>query len=131
MKKPWRSFMPADPDREYLALLTYLPLKRFQAVPRFLWYTFQVFRQLSRARGLIGYSMEMRPLHRQFWTLSAWEGEDVLQEFVGRLPHAGIMRALAPSMGETAFLRWRIAGSALPLTWAEAHSRERQQATNP
>jgi hypothetical protein len=71
--------------------------------------------------------MEARVWRQQFWTLSAWEGEEALQEFVSRLPYAAVMRALATRMGASAFLRWRIGGTELPLTWAAAHERERQR----
>jgi hypothetical protein len=46
MLMPWQSFRQADPGREYLALLTYLPLKRFRTLPRFVWYSRQIIRQL-------------------------------------------------------------------------------------
>src|SRR5215831_13298373 len=113
MQMPWRSFRVPDPGREYLALLTYLPLKRLRALPRFLWYTAKVQRQLSNARGLIEYSMEMRLWSLQFWTLSVWEDEEMLQQFVSRLPHAAMMQALASHMASTNFLRWRVISSEL------------------
>jgi hypothetical protein len=83
MRTPWRTFRPSDPGREYLALLSYLPLKHFRTVPRLVWYMFRIVRQFRGARGLIAYSLEAKPLRLQFWTLSVWEGEDVLREFVG------------------------------------------------
>jgi heme-degrading monooxygenase HmoA len=126
MQMPWRSFQQADKNRHYVALLSYLPLKRYRTLPRFLWDTFRIVQQLREARGLIGYSMEMKLLRRRFWTLSAWESEEALQAFVDRLPHAGTMRALSSRMGRTAFIRWRVEASDLPLTWAAAHERERQ-----
>ena len=125
MLLPWQAFRQADRDREYVALLTYLPLKVHQALPMFAWHTFQIQRQLRTAAGLVGYSLEAKLLRRRFWTLSAWENEDALQAFVATEPHAAAMRALALHMDATAFIRWRVAGSDLPLTWADAHERER------
>jgi heme-degrading monooxygenase HmoA len=124
MQMPWQSFQQPDKTREYVALLTYLPLRRYRAVPAFFWYTFRIVRQLREAPGLIGYSLEMRLLRRQFWTLSVWESEEALQAFVDRLPHAAVMRALASRMGTTRFIRWRVGASDLPLTWTAAHERE-------
>jgi hypothetical protein len=125
MRLPWQPSGQVDRNHEYLALLTYLPLKHFRALPRFLWYTLQIQRQLREAPGLIGYSLEAKLFRKRFWTLSAWESEDVLQAFVAREPHAVAMRGLAVYMEATAFYRWRVAGSDLPLSWAEAHERER------
>ena len=131
MQMPWRSFQQADKSREYVALLSYLPLKRYRSLPRFFSYTFRIVRQLRESRGLIGYSMEMKLLRRRFWTLSAWESEEALQAFVDRLPHAETMRALASQMGPTAFIRWRVEASEIPLTWAAARERERQDGKSP
>jgi len=35
----WKSFPKASPDREYLALISYLPLKSLWKIPKFLGYT--------------------------------------------------------------------------------------------
>jgi len=54
----------------YLALISYLPLKHFRAVPKFFQCTFEIQRQLRTSPGLIGYSLEAQPLARKFQTLS-------------------------------------------------------------
>ena len=43
------------------------------------------------------------------------EDEAALQR-VAALPHAAIMKALAPHMGATGFTRWTVKGSDLPLS---------------
>jgi hypothetical protein len=84
---PWKMICPVESEREYLALLTALPLRSYGAMPRFLRFTRQIQRQLSRALGLLGYSLLARPLRKQFWTLSVWEHEQALMEFVRQIPH--------------------------------------------
>ena len=37
--KPWATFRQPDPERDYLVLLTVLPLKRFRDLGAFLLYT--------------------------------------------------------------------------------------------
>ncbi len=119
----WRSFTLADDDREYLSLLSYLPLKSYRAVPKFLKYTKATERQLSQSKGLVGYALQAEILSLRFWTLSVWEDEKSLMEFVIKRPHGEIMADLAPHMGETKFVRWMIKGEALPLDWNEAKKR--------
>jgi hypothetical protein len=119
----WRSFTPTDSDREYLALLSYLPLKRYRMLPKFLKYTAETERQLSESEGLIGYSLQAEILSLRFWTLSVWENEESLMQFVVKLPHGQIMAALAPHMDETKFTRWKIKGASLPPSWNEAKKR--------
>jgi quinol monooxygenase YgiN len=122
----WKSSAPASADSEYLLLLTYLPLKRFRAIPRFLKYTFQVERQLRQSAGLIGYSLEAELLRKKFWTLSAWQDEKALMTFVRRKPHDEIMKQLAADMARTRFTRWTEKGSQIPPSWSDAKARMRQ-----
>jgi heme-degrading monooxygenase HmoA len=79
-----------------------------------------VAKQLASAQGLLGYSVLARPFSKRFWTLSAWKDEAALRAFVEHPPHVRLMAALAPHMGETKFVRWKVKGSHLPLRWDDA-----------
>jgi hypothetical protein len=117
---PWKSFGQPDSVREYVALLSSLPLKSSWRLPWFFVYTAQVIRQLKESPGLIGYSLLARPLARNFWTLSAWESEALLKGFVRNPPHVRLKVALAAHMRETRFVRWNVKGAELPLRWDDA-----------
>jgi hypothetical protein len=117
---PWKSVSPVDPKREYLVLLSFLPLKRLWRVPSFLVQTIRITRQLERSAGLIGYSLNARPLTGRFWTLSVWENESALQAFVNAAPHTETMRTLIPYMGPTRFVRWTVPGAHIPVRWDDA-----------
>jgi quinol monooxygenase YgiN len=117
---PWRTLASPDPNREFLALLSYLPLESHWRILPFLIYTAQITRQLAATKGVLGYSLLARPLSKRFWTLSAWESEDALQTFVHQSPHGRVMNALAPHMQQTQFLRWSVKGAQLPLSWDDA-----------
>ena len=123
MDSPWITFAPADTHREYVALLSYLPLARYSAVPNFFRFTFQIQKQLRATPGIIGYSLRAKILSRNFWTLSVWEDQKALKEFVAKMPHEEAMRAMTPHMGPTKFTQWKVAGSSLPLRWNEAMQR--------
>lgn len=127
MDSPWIKFATPDTSREYLALLSYLPLKKFRAIPSFLRYLFQIQKQLRATPGVIGYSLRAKPLSRNFWTLSAWADEKTLMDFVARIPHAQAMKAMVPHMGPTKFTKWKVLGSALPLPWGEAMERSQKE----
>ncbi len=117
---PWRTFGSPDPNRDFIALLSYLPLKSYWRVPSFFLYTAQVVKQLASAQGLLGFSVLARPLSKRFWTLSAWKDEAALRAFVQHPPHVRLMAALAPHMDETKFVRWTVKGSQLALLWDDA-----------
>lgn len=120
---PWRSLLPPDRGREYLALLSYLPLKGFRKMLTLQRQTNKIGAQLASTPGLLGYSFRAKLLSHRFWTLSIWEDERALMAFVARDPHRATMGTLQPYMAETAFTRWPIRGSDVPPSWVDAMQR--------
>ncbi len=127
MDMPWKNITPINAKGEYLALLTYLPLRKHRTIPRFLWSTFAIQKQLAGSEGILGYALRAKPLQKNFWTMSAWLDEKSWMGFTVRIPHSEVMKALAPLMGRTKFTRWRVAGSEIPLRWDVAMQRARQE----
>ena len=117
---PWRTFGSPDPNDDFVALISYLPLKSYRRVRPFFLYTARVVKQLASAQGLLGYSVLARPLSKRFWTFSAWKDKAALSTFVQYAPHVHLMAALAPHMDKTKFVQWTIKGSQLPLRWDDA-----------
>ena len=119
----WQSPSGALPERDYVALLSYLPLSSGWRIPWFLLHSARIRQQLRASSGLIGYSMRAHLAAKRFWTLSVWEDEAALQAFVAAPPHAAVMKALVPHMGGTRFARWTVKGSDLPVRWGEVLKR--------
>jgi hypothetical protein len=119
----WKVLAPVDAGREYVALLSYLPMRSYLKVPLFFRFTYGIYGQLLANSGAVGFSLRAKVLSRQFWTLSVWESDRALMEFVANVPHGKIMKALAPHMGATAFTRWKIPGSQIPPRWDDAMRR--------
>jgi len=117
---PWTVVAPPVGDREYLALITHLPLKRFRMITRFLRFSGAISRQLEGTHGLLGFSFRAKILARDFYTLSVWEDEQALDDFVRAEPHRGTMGTMRPHMAETKFVRWTLKGSEVPPSWREA-----------
>lgn len=120
---PWTSLRQPAPGREYLALLSYLPLLHYRAIPKFVRFTLATRRQLSTTAGVLGYSLEAELFRRRFWTLSLWEDSERLMNFVRAAPHSRIMQELARDMDKTRFVQWKVTSSELPLRWADAKAR--------
>ena len=120
---PWRTVTIPDPEREYLALLSYLPLKGYRRSLELLRRARSISSQLGNTPGLIGFTFRAKLLSHRFWTLSAWEDEQALRSFVGRAPHLDAMDRLRPHMGDATFTRWKVSGAAIPLTWNVALAR--------
>ena len=126
---PWKSFAAPKSDSEYTAMVTYLPLIRFRALPKFMRYPRQIQRQLAGSEGLIGYSMDANVVGKEFWTLSVWEDAQALRRFVHRRPHEEVMKELLSDMGQTEFVRWKQSGSPIPPDWGAAKKRVRERQT--
>ncbi len=120
---PWRFFGSAESDRQYVALLSFLPLKHGWRIPWFLLHTVRIMNQLPKTRGLVGYSLRAQLLAKRFWTLSVWEDESALTGFVHAQPHTQTMDVMMPHMGETKFVTWSVKGSEIPLSWDDALKR--------
>jgi hypothetical protein len=120
---PWRFLGSAESDRQYVAMLSFLPLKHSRRIPWFLLHTLRIMNQLSKTRGLVGYSLRAQLLARRFWTLSVWEDEPALAGFVHAQPHAQTMDAMLPHMGETKFITWTVKGLEIPVSWDDAFNR--------
>ena len=112
--------MQVDPRREYLALITYLPRKSFWSIRSFVRQSGMIQEQLEDTRGLVGYSMRAQLLGKRAWTLSVWEDESALQEFVRKSPHVDTMRKPIIQPGKARFVRYKLAGSKVPPSWDEA-----------
>jgi hypothetical protein len=123
---PWTRISSPVPGKTYLALISYLPLRHFRAIPDFFRFSMQTHRQLRTTPGVIGYSLLAKPFARKFWTLSAWEDQQSLNNFVGQIPHSKIMLAMALHMGKSQFAQWTVTASEIPLNWAAAKARLNQ-----
>jgi len=124
---PWKSFATPESGREYAALLSYLALNTFWAMPRFFRFVSGIRRQLAHSEGLIGYSLDTNIPGKEFWTLSVWEDRDSLWRFVERMPHSQAMQDLVPHMRQTEFFHFEVDGSSVPPDWQETRRRMRER----
>lgn len=123
MDTPWKSLAAIDPNREYVVLLSYLPLTRYSKMPLFFRYTRQINQQLCATPGAIGYAMRAKVFAREFWTLSVWESDRALMDFVAKAPHGEVMTKISPFIGPTKITRWILKGPELPPRWNAAMQR--------
>ncbi|MEO8664921.1 MAG: hypothetical protein ABI462_05435 [Ignavibacteria bacterium] len=116
----WCKLKVADDQKEYIALLSHLPLKKHWSIPSVIKNTSIIDKQLRETKGLIGFAFQAEIIKKQFWTLSVWDDRTSLNDFVSKIPHSDVMITLAPHMRQTKFTEWSIKGSDLPPDWNEA-----------
>src|SRR5262245_1152876 len=59
---PWKTLRTPQTNREYVVMLTHLPMRKPTKLPAFLGYVRKIRTQLDRADGLVGYSLLAKPL---------------------------------------------------------------------
>jgi hypothetical protein len=106
-----------------------LPLRRYRDIMPFLRATRAIRTQLATADGVVGYSLDAKPLRKTFWTLSAWESGEALDRFSRTDPHRSRVSDIRPHMLPTTFVRWSLPGRELPPKWADARRRVDESAT--
>ncbi|WP_329489682.1 DUF3291 domain-containing protein [Kitasatospora sp. NBC_01246] len=129
---PWITPHPATPGTQAVVMASRFEVRSLGDVPRFLLKSYAVWRQIQSAPGALGASLIARPTKRTFYTLSAWESQEALQDFARAEPHRSIMTGLRSTMRESVFTYWQAPVEQLPVGWPEAHRRlAEQQATRP
>ncbi len=120
---PWTAPKPPPPplDSPATVMASRLELRRVRDVPSFLAAALRIRRQMLASPGVLGLSLIARPLHRTFWTLSAWQDQAALAAATGRQPHVQIMKHFRPRMAASSFVTWTAAD--LPIPWDEARRR--------
>jgi heme-degrading monooxygenase HmoA len=85
-------------------------------LPRFLRASTRVGRQAREAPGCIDSRLRAQLRSLTFWTLSAWEDEAAMKEFVRSEPHLGAMRDLRArgAVASAEFRSWVDDAAVLP-----------------
>ena len=120
MKSPWKSMQPTEPDRDYLAVATAIPVRGWSSTGHLFRGASAVRKQLASSDGVIGFSLLARPLRKQYATISLWDDESSLAAFTRAHPHGRLRHDLAPELGHAGFVRWTIKGADGPPSWREA-----------
>lgn len=119
--KPWKQVATIDPDREYVAFTSRFFMKSPRRVLRFISRSGPIERQVEAAPGMVGWSVGANLLKLEFYTLSAWEDAESLQQFAHEAGHGAVMREFARDIRrKSVFVHYSVRGSELPLTWKEA-----------
>jgi heme-degrading monooxygenase HmoA len=116
---PWLPRQPIEPERRYVAMASRLPLRSYRFIPGFLRDTLQIRGQLAQTPGLLRYTLNAGLARKTFWTFSVWEDRASLERFAASDPHRRIIGRLRPRMAATRFEFFDVAGSDLPMTWAQ------------
>lgn len=123
LHQPWVEVSAPDPDAEYVATISFLPLRGLRgllAVPSFMIANQRAAAQARGAPGIVGYSQRVEFLRRHFWTLSVWRDDLAIGAYSKTAPHHDLMKRFRPLMGGTKAVRFRVRGSALPPKWDDA-----------
>jgi hypothetical protein len=125
---PWKQIGDVDPEREYLGFTSRFFLKSLRTVPAFIAQSRRISKQANTAPGVVGWSLAADLLKLEFHTLSAWEDDSSLRDFVAVAPHHDAFAKFATSMRRpTIFVHFPIIGRELPLKWKDAIALQNDQ----
>jgi len=119
---PWVQVREPEADATLVVMASRLPLRSYTRIPSFLRATSRIRRQLAKAEGLVGYSLDAKLLSKTFWTLSAWRDQEALESFASPQPHRSLTAAIRPHMNRTTFVTWTTTGSDIPVQWKKARA---------
>jgi heme-degrading monooxygenase HmoA len=123
MKSRWKQLAPLEPEREYLALASWIPPRSRRSTWRLFRGSRAVAGQLGDTEGAIGFSMLARPVRKEYATLSLWTGSAALDAFARSSAHERVQGELSSQMNPTTFVRWTVRGKDGIPTWSEALER--------
>lgn len=115
----------ASSTSEFVSAATFIPVRRWLDVIRFLRASFGVQRQLKGTSGLVRYGLRTNFIRKQYWTFSVWADQVSLDAFLQAEPHAVAMRRMHRWVvpGDSAFVTWDSADDSI--NWEEGLDRLR------
>ena len=123
---PWTTVSSlADPAGPCTIFAAQLPLRYYRQVPRLLWLTLRIRRQLTHTPGLLGYAIDLEIRHKTLWTSSAWTHRTGLAAFDQATPHQTAKQALRSAIFAPTFAVWTCPVDLLPVPWRETRARLR------
>jgi hypothetical protein len=121
---PWATVeRPAEQTAQAVLMASRFKLRSWRHVLPFFLDSMRIHRQVRRADGAYGVSLEAHPLRREFFTLSAWRDDAAVRALVPAEPHRSAMAKYRPAMADAEFRFWTAPVSDLPASWPEAKRR--------
>ena len=114
---PWKQISTPEPTTEYVVMGSSLPVRGYRFIPRFLFQSLRVRRQLAGTPGLVGYGLDARLAHKEFRTVSVWTSDEALARFARSRPHADVTTTKRRRMGTSRFVTWTALGGEVPVGW--------------
>ncbi|GJM15820.1 MAG: hypothetical protein DHS20C13_11470 [Thermodesulfobacteriota bacterium] len=117
---PWISPYKIEPeaDKDYIAVITYLPLNSYLNFPNFFKQSGLIQKQLHKSHGVVGFKLRADILSKKIYTMSVWEDAKSLKNFITSGAHKDIMADVPSYLGkDRTFATVFIKGSEFPPSW--------------
>jgi hypothetical protein len=109
-------------EERFIVIATFLPVRRWADVVRFLVMSFRVARQAKKTPGLVKYALKADFPLRRFWTLTVWNNRESIRAFVTSEPHKTAVQRFSKWAGEgSAFAEWTSEDGSI--NWQEGFER--------
>jgi heme-degrading monooxygenase HmoA len=82
-------------------------------------YTNLVVDNLGENTGYLGHRLRKRLFANDAWTMTVWETEENLDDFVSSETHRSAIQKGLPAVAEARFVRFTVEASRVPVAWDE------------
>ncbi len=121
---PWTTVnSPAHRTGACTIFAAQLPLRGYRKMPRLLWLTLRIRRQLAQTPGLLRYAVDLEIRHKTLWIRSAWTDRTALAAFDQAASHQAAKQALRGAILAPTFAVWTCPIDQLPISWQETRAR--------
>lgn len=118
-------------EKVVLVSVTHITLNDDREARRIFWdHVHKLTKTMESNPGFRGMSLRRQLFGNEAWTLSVWENEESLREFVRSPEHRKAMNEGAPAARNIRFSRFQASTKELPLKWTEVLSRLDASAQN-
>ena len=118
MPLSWVPITEIEPDRESVVIATRFGVKSRGRMPQIFSAAETLISSFSATPGLVGYSLRANVLNSSLWTMSAWNSDLELRQFVGGPAHGLVMKQTVEWMESSRFVTSTSKGSELPTSWS-------------
>ncbi|HTY74261.1 MAG TPA: hypothetical protein VMD05_01685 [Candidatus Nanoarchaeia archaeon] len=110
----WTAISEVNPKGNYFAYAAYAIRKSAWSYFSYLVRASKVQKQLSQAKGLIGFTAKLGFFNRQVIQLAVFENENALRDFAHTGQHANCMEKTKQSLKSIKKTTWNILGQDIP-----------------
>ena len=109
-----------DPDKKVLLVITHAKINQNKNTNLFWSNVNKVKNDIQKNPGFIGFSIRRKLLGSEVWTMTAWEDESSLENFIYNRTHEKAVEQSSDTLDLNQSIRLELPRKKIPIPWEEA-----------